>query len=67
MFHNHATPQHGYITADKLQLNELLSASTHTSGVRLLSPQWGGFHLHMAYAPYGRTLYWQGGTPGGIS
>jgi hypothetical protein len=49
MFHSYATPQRICITADKLRLNKLLRGSTHTSGIRLLSPQRGGFHLHMAY------------------
>jgi hypothetical protein len=66
MFHNHATPQHICITANKLHLNKLSNASTHASGVRLLSPQWGGFHQHMAYAPHGRTLRQQGETLGGV-
>jgi hypothetical protein len=42
MFHNHTTPQSIYITADKLRLNKLSHATTHLSGVKLLSPQQGG-------------------------
>jgi hypothetical protein len=38
MFHKHATPRRICITADKLRLNTLSCASTHASGVRLLSP-----------------------------
>jgi hypothetical protein len=38
-----------YITAHKLHLNKLPHASTHTSGIRLLSPHQVDFHLYMAY------------------
>jgi hypothetical protein len=64
MIHNHATPQHISITANKLHLNKLSHASTHASGVRLLSTQGGGFHLHMTYTPHSRTPRQQGGIPG---
>jgi hypothetical protein len=43
MFHNHATPHGIYITTNKLRLNKLSQANTHTSGVKLLSSQQGGF------------------------
>jgi hypothetical protein len=67
MLHNHSTSRHIYITADKLHLNKLLHASTNAFDVGQLSPQGGGFHLHMAYAPHGKTPHQQGGTAGGIS
>jgi hypothetical protein len=41
MFHNHATPQRIYITADKLRLNKLSHATTQLSCIKLLSPQQG--------------------------
>jgi hypothetical protein len=64
MFHNHITPWRICITPDKLCLNKLSPASTHASGIRLLSLQQGGFHFHMPYVPHGRTLSQKDGTLG---
>jgi hypothetical protein len=43
-FHNHTTPLCIHITANKLRLNKLPHASTYAFGIRLLSPQQGGYH-----------------------
>jgi hypothetical protein len=51
MFHIHATPQHIYITADKLCLNKLSQATSHLSHVKLLSPQQGGTLVASASVP----------------
>jgi hypothetical protein len=64
IFHNHITPQHIYITTDKLCLNKVSHMSTHTSGIRLLCPQQGGFHLQVASVHHGRMLRQQRRTPG---
>jgi hypothetical protein len=67
MIHNHAIPRRIYTTADKLRVNKLSHASTHTFAVRLFSPHEGGFHFHMDYVPHGTTPRQQGGTPDGVS